>query len=282
MTYPTMLLCLDDDRPADARTAQAIRLARREGDHLAGLSCRRPSLFRAPVATAAGGSADLLATEMEAARLLATARERRFVSLCEREALASFALDVDDALEPGLALLERAPVHDLLILGQPDPSEPEAARRREVVERVLQHNPRPTLLLPYAGAVEEIGRSVVVAWDGSHGSARAAADALPLLRQARSVQLLYFDGSGGATLAVGDTPLGRAKAWLERHGVAAQARVSRTTIGIGDALLSHVADAGADLLVMGAWGHARWKERLLGGATRTILDSMTLPVLASH
>ena len=200
MTYPTMLLCLDDDRPADARTAQAIRLARREGDHLAGLSCRRPSLFRAPVATAAGGSADLLATEMEAARLLATARERRFVSLCEREALASFALDVDDALEPGLALLERAPVHDLLILGQPDPSEPEAARRREVVERVLQHNPRPTLLLPYAGAVEEIGRSVVVAWDGSHGSARAAADALPLLRQARSVQLLYFDGSGGATL----------------------------------------------------------------------------------
>jgi nucleotide-binding universal stress UspA family protein len=70
--------------------------------------------------------------------------------------------------------------------------------------------------------------------------------------------------------------------WLAWHGVDAQVRQVATEIDVGNALLSHAADLGADLIVMGAYGHARWTERVLGGATRTLLANMTVPVLMSH
>src|SRR5262249_44439174 len=139
-----------------------------------------------------------------------------------------------------------------------------------------------TLLVPHAGRFEHVGHAPLLAWDGSHGAARAVADALPFLRRARVVHVVQFDRHVGESGAIDQSAVHGVVRWLGRHGVEAQANVRFTGSDVGNALLSHAADVGADLLVMGAWGHARWAERLLGGATRTVMASMTVPVLASH
>ena len=282
MTYPSILLFLDDDARSDVRNEQAVRFARRLGSHVDGLSCHRPVATGVDVAVAMGGFADPLTIELQAAQRAAVDREQRFRSLCDRRELASFATEVDESDEAGRAILKRAAVHDLVILGQPDPSDTEASRRRGVVDDVLLRSPRPTLLLPYAGRFAEIGITVLAAWDGSRGAARAIADALPLLKKARTVHVVSFDVRAEESGTLDQSAVRGIVQWLERHGVRASGRVRYASADVGSALLSYAADVGADLMVMGCWGHGRLAERLMGGATRTVLESMTVPVLASH
>lgn len=282
MTFSSILVFLEDDARADVRNGQAVGFARRLGSHVMGLACHRPVSTGVEVAVAMGGFADPMAVELQAAQRAAIEREQRFRSLCDSSGLASFQTVVDERDEAAHAIVERAVLHDLVILGQPDPSESGAQRRRAVVDEVVLRNPRPTLLLPYAGRFDDFGKTALVAWDGSHGAARAAADALPLLARARSVHVVMFDAhdGGGATLEPSAT-LGVVQ-WLSRHGVRAEGHVRYASADVGNALLSNAADLGADLLVMGCWGHGRLAERLLGGATRTVMASMTAPVFTSH
>jgi len=282
MTYPTMLMFLDDDARADVRNEQAVKFARRMASHVDGLSCHRPVPSGAEVAAAMGGFADPLTVEQEAARRDVAAREQRFRGLCDRLELASFQTEVDETEDADRAILKRAGLHDLVILGQPDPSEDESARRRELVDGVVLRSPRPTLLLPYAGRFDDFGRTALVAWDGSHGAARAVADALPLLRRARTVHVVTFDTFAAVGGTIDQSPAPGVAQWLGRHGIRASGHVRHAGSDVGNALLSHAADVGADLLVMGCWGHGRLTERLLGGATRTVMESMTVPVLMSH
>jgi len=282
MTYPTILLFLDDDARADVRDDQAVRFAQRLGSHVDGLSCHRPVPTGVEVAVAMGGFADPLTVELEAAQREAVAREQRFRALCDRCELASFQTEVDETGNADRAVLKRAGLHDLVILGQPDPSEAGATRRREVVDSVVLRNPRPTLMLPYAGRFDDFGKTALVAWDGSHGAARAVSDALPLLRRAQAVHVVLFDTLAATSGTIDQSPLQGVVQWLGRHGIRAGGHVRHATADIGNALLSHAADVGADLLVMGCWGRGRLAERLLGGATRTVMESMTVPVLMSH
>jgi len=282
MTYPSLLLHLDDDARAEARNEQALRLATRLGSHVDGLSCRRPPVARLDAAASPSVLVDVLTAELDRARQASAEREQRFRAQCDRLGVASFQTDIDEIEETGRALLRRAPVHDLVVLGQPDPADPRAGERRAVLDDVVRHSPRPTLVLPHAGQFDDFGHAPLVAWDGSHGAARAVADALPLLRRARVVHVVQFDPDAGESGAIEQSPLAGIACWLLRHGIQARASVRYVRGGIGDALLSHAADVDADLLVMGCWGHARWAERLLGGATHTVMSSMTVPVLTSH
>lgn len=283
MTYPTILMLLDDDARADVRNEQAVKFAQRLGSHVDGLSCRRPVPSGVEVAVAMGGGfADPLTDELQAARREAVAREQRFRGLCDRLGLASFRTEVDETEDADRALLKRAGLHDLVILGQPDPSDAGAARRRDVVDGIVLRSPRPTLLLPYAGRFDDFGKTALVAWDGSHGAARAVADALPLLRRAQAVHVVVFDTHAAAGGTLDQSPAQGVAQWLARHGVRAGGDVRHPGSDIGNALLSHAADVGADFLVMGCWGHGRLVERVLGGATRTVIESMTVPVLMSH
>jgi len=122
-----------------------------------------------------------------------------------------------------------------------------------------------------------------VAWNGTRESARAAFDALPLLAKAKSVKLLWINPStenGGNGNGMPGSELATA---LSRHGVKVEAGHSAVRdVGVGDELLSRAADQGTDLLVMGAYGHSRVREYVFGGATRHILQHMTVPVLFSH
>jgi nucleotide-binding universal stress UspA family protein len=283
VTYPSILMFLDDDARADVRNEQAVRFARRLGSHVEGLCCLRPVPVGVEAVAAMGAVVEPLTADLQTARREAAARQQRFRSLCGRLEVASFETEVDDSDDAaGRAIVRRAALHDLVIVGQPDPAQAGAPRRRVAVDEVVLHSPRPTLLLPYAGHFDEFGRTALVAWDGSHGAARAAADALPLLRLAQTVHVVVFDPPGGPGSTMAASPAQDVVRWLGRHGVRAVGQARYAGSDIGNALLSLAADLGADLLVMGCWGHARLAERLLGGATRTVMASMTLPVLTSH
>jgi nucleotide-binding universal stress UspA family protein len=279
MTYPTLLFYLDDDERAGIRLDQAAMLARRFESRLVGLSCHRPAPRLDEPSNVLG--LDPLTLELAQARDLAHDRERSFQEYCRSANLASTASLIDEE-EPSRALVRRSHCSDLLILGQPDPSDPSHAARREVVEQVLLHGARPALLYPYAGQPGTIGDTVLLAWDDSREAACAASDALPWLRRARAVHVVQFLAAWRMGRQIDQSGMESVVAWLAGHGVSAKARVTCSETDIGNALLSHVSDIGADLLVMGAWGKSRWAERVIGGATRTVLQSMTVPVVMSH
>jgi nucleotide-binding universal stress UspA family protein len=164
-------------------------------------------------------------------------------------------------------------------------ADPRAAGHRaaqDIVEQVLLYSARPTIVLPYAGTLDTISTNVMVAWDDSREAARAVSDALPLLRIAKRVQVVSWNESTGSSDTMLRPRLDALHRWLMWQGVTAEIHVETTDIGIAEAMLSRAADIGADLIVMGAYGHARWAERVLGGATRGLLTSMTVPVLMSH
>ena len=171
---------------------------------------------------------------------------------------------------------------DLTILGQLDPDRGEAEIIDRRPEQVALASGHPVLVVPYAGRFENVGRRVVVGWSATREAARAVNDAMPLLMAADVVNVLTIDAHE-APRGHGALPGADISLHLARHGV--KATIEQTVSGdlsVGDTLLSRAADLGADLLVMGAYGHSRLRELLLGGATRTLLRSMTLPVLMSH
>jgi nucleotide-binding universal stress UspA family protein len=138
---------------------------------------------------------------------------------------------------------------------------------------------RPVLVIPRYGSFARVGGRVLVAWNASREATRAVADALPLLQRAAEVTVLSIDPEGD----VERLPGGDIARHLARHGVVVQAAtVSGADIAVGELLLSYAADHDIDLIVMGAYGHTRLREMVLGGATRSLLRHMTVPVLLSH
>ena len=184
------------------------------------------------------------------------------------------------------ALFARQALGADLLLAQHDPGS--AATGRDVragvsadfAESVLLASGKPVLLLPTIFKPAPIGRVVLVAWKARRESARALSAALPFLQSAERVILaLWADPGDGEDAATGpDIELA-----LRRHGVnvIVQREVAPTR-EVGELLLSKAADLGADLLVMGCYGHGRAREWVLGGASRTVLQSMTVPVLMAH
>jgi nucleotide-binding universal stress UspA family protein len=139
---------------------------------------------------------------------------------------------------------------------------------------------RPVLVVPRYGTFETVGERVMIAWNGSREATRAVHDAIPLLQLATKVTVFSIDPkrNSGRRLPGADMTL-----HLARHGVTAEAASTvGLDIGVGDLLLSRAADLGVDLIVMGAYGHTRLREMVLGGATRDLLQHMTVPVLLSH
>jgi nucleotide-binding universal stress UspA family protein len=280
MTYRSLLVLLDADPLCAARTAFAIRTAQRLECHLVGLA--PTGLLQLPASPAPLPTlVDFTMQAWDALREVAEGSAQQFIEACRRAGLPSFEAVVDQA-DVAASLVRHAHCSDLVLLSQADPAGPEHRLLQQMVERVVLESARPTLMLPCAGRFEPAGRHVLVAWDDSREAARAVADALPLLQRAEQVQVVCWQEGSSADDAALGSRLDALRAWLLRHGVQADVRVELTRTAIADAILSRAADLGADLLVMGAWGHARWTERLLGGATRGLLASMTLPVLLSH
>lgn len=278
MTYRSILVLLDQDFHCAARTARAVQLAKALECHLVGVA--PTSLVDLPASPEAAASLiELAAKVWDTLREQADQAAKTFADTCRAAGLASFEAVVDEA-DKAPSLVRHAHCSDLTVLSQADPSAASFRATKELVEQLVLHSARPTLILPYAGRFETVGSQVLVAWDDSREAARAVADALPLLRRAARVQVISWnEATDDSTLRARLDALRR---WLMWQGVVAEVQADTTPIDIADTMLSRAADMNADLIVMGAYGHARWAERMLGGATRGLLDSMTLPVLMSH
>jgi len=167
---------------------------------------------------------------------------------------------------------------DLVVVGQTNPDEPGFASGQDVAGRLVLSLGRPVLTVPSAGHFETVGKRVMIAWDGGRAAARALGDAMTLLQDAEDVTILSVnrDVSGH------DTGLDIAQ-HLARHGIKAQTQnLEKKGMDTGAMMLSCAKDFGADLVVMGAYGHARWRELVLGGVTQHMLAHMNVPVLMAH
>lgn len=170
---------------------------------------------------------------------------------------------------------------DLIVVGQHDPREPSPVVMPDFPQYVVLNSGRPVLITPYAGRYETIGNRVLIGWDGSMAATRAVTSALPLLRRAQLVEVAAIN-AGAQSNGQPPTPGSELAVYLARHQVKVDVLLQESAHDAGSALLSLAAERNSDLLVMGGYGHSRFREILLGGVTRTVLESMMLPVLMSH
>lgn len=178
-------------------------------------------------------------------------------------------------------LIQLAKAADLAILGQYPGSDSSGATWLRP-DDVMVDAGRPVLVVPYAGAIERVGRRVLIAWNGTREANRALHDALPLIDGAEAVTIMHV-GAEQADLDRDRPSLERIVHHLRRHGIEAQPEESlHPAISVRDALFSRAADLGADMIVAGAYHHSRLRKNLLGGVSRDLLDHMTIPVLMSH
>jgi nucleotide-binding universal stress UspA family protein len=273
-----MLVHLNDKRRAEAVLEPVVSLAGRYQAHLIGMHVY-PSVPAAPIAVpyASKVLGSIAAGERKETDEIAATFARMTANQPFVAEWRAFKVPHVD-LAP--VVLDHARSVDLIIAGQTDPDW-EQSPLMDFPERLALESGRPVLVIPYVGRYREIGRNVTIAWKAGRESARAVFDALPLLAGAETVDILEIKErrNGGDALAP-DTTIA---ASLARHGIKATVRTSVAgDIGIGDEILSRVADAGADLLVMGADGHSRMREMIFGGATRHLVRHMTMPTLFSH
>jgi nucleotide-binding universal stress UspA family protein len=232
--------------------------------------------------TGASGSTGYLEAALAAMHEQAQAAARDF----ERQvaALGVFSYEsrvVDGDVSPVMALHAR--YSDLSVITQPEPGQWLDEQSPLLAPELLLHSGRPLLMLPAVGEPpQSLGSRVLVGWDGSREAARALADALPLLERAASVQVAVFEAPRASDGRHGALPGADIGQWLARHGVNVEVQHLVTEVAVGDALLSHAYDWQADLIVVGGYGHSRFRETMLGGVTRTLLRSSPVPVLMSH
>lgn len=280
MSYKTLLVHLDNSKSCAGRVAVALDLAERFDAHLVGLFVMVDPVV--PTFVMAQMPSSAIETQRAAAREKARAAIEAFEAAAEkagRTVESRTALSYLEEVPETLALHAR--YADLVIMGQHDPDD-DGTMGEGTVEQCLLGAGRPVLLVPYIGARPGFGKRALLAWDGSREAARAATDALPLMQQAEKVTVLTVNPKKGRG-AHGEEPGADIALVLSRHGVQAEAEsMTVRDISIDEAILSRLADEGADLLVMGCYGHARLRELVMGGTTRHILQHMTVPALMTH
>ncbi|MDN3922220.1 universal stress protein [Roseateles violae] len=282
MEIRSILVHLDAQEQTPVRVAAAAALARRHEAHLIGLA---PTDWVMVPADYSGlpGAGDYLQATLGLLRRQAQESVRRFEAQVKALGLSSYeGRMVEDNVSAAMTLAAR--YCDLSVVTQTEPGRWSAAQQAGMPESVLLHSGRPLLALPYAGADPTLpldGR-IVVAWDGGREAARAMHDALPLLRQARTVEVLVFESSAGGDPRHGPLPGADIGLWLARHGLRVEVRQMSTAMPVGEALISHAVDVEAQLIVAGGYGHTRLRETVLGGVTRTLLRSSPVPLLLAH
>ena len=281
MVIQDLLIHIDNSMACNKRLEAAIRLAQDHQAHLTGLYVMPPVGYpvHAEVVSAQRALDQARQETLQAIRRRAETARTLFEATIERAGLA--ALSEWRAVEGELRekLEESVRYTDLVVLGQYHP-EDDSDTNRGLADYLVLSAGRPCLVVPYIGTQETLGQRVLVAWNARREAVRAVNDALPILQKAASVIVLAANPPTGDE---GDIPSADICHHLARHGVQAEARSTiGSDIDVGDLLLSHAADLGTDMIAMGAYGHSRLRETVLGGVTRYLLHHMTVPVLMSH
>ena len=280
MSYRDLLVHVDDTKACAARIDVAIRMAAAYDAHLTGLYVIEEALT--PAYVSGYVPLDLMELVNRQAGERAEAALGRFGEAASRGGIAfETRSDRGRDIEVPSILSLHARYADLVILGQVNRDDP-ATRHENLPEEVLLSSGRPALIVPYIGAGATLGERVVVAWDASREAARAVSGALPMLERAKSVTVVSVNPRPNL-FGHGEEPGADIALHLARHGLKVEVqRLEPSDIDVRNAILSYLADAGCDLLIMGAYGHSRVRELVLGGVTRTMLREMTVPVLMAH
>ena len=276
MPYRTILVYLNDQRRVEKMLQPAICLARRYSAHLIGLHVY-PGVPAPPIPLP--GSKYVAGTVLASERKESDAIAAVFSEMTANQPFVSeWRTFTAPLFESPMLVMEHARCTDLIIAGQVDPTW-DFSLMLDFPERLALESGRPVLVVPHDGHYRELGRNAVIAWKPAREAARATFDALPLLKDAERVQILEVKPSAGITVEQ-DTSIA---ASLGRHGIKPILQSAiKPDSRVGEEILSRVAHEGADLLVMGAYGHSRLREYVLGGATRYIARHMTVPTLWSH
>ncbi len=285
MTYRSLLVLLDTSPLCLTRIEFSIQLAQTLGARLTGW---------APVGISdLPGSASPFATPQDARAIAEDALHQNAVSVVQAFMQACNQAGLRDAntllgtKEHAWELTHLTHGHDMLIVPQADAASASQTRMRLLVEQVILQCARPVLVVPRLRD-EAFDPSkpldvVTIAWDDGREAARAASDALPLLRLAKRIHAItlreWMPFDDPEPSAAG---LQRLQEWLRHHGLSVETHnlVAKGNLGVD--LMARVTELGSDLLVMGAWSQARWAQRMLGGTTQSVLRSARVAALLSH
>jgi nucleotide-binding universal stress UspA family protein len=280
MTYKTILVSLNEVAREPQLIAAASELGRRFQAHVAGFYVVPavqvyPSVGFEAAPQVFEGNRTFFKDNAEKVR-------SAFEAAMKRDGL-TFDFHLSDARSPVIAdeVIAQGRAADLIIISATNPEEVTGVER-DFVEQVMMGAGRPVLVLPYTGEAKIDLNEVVLGWDGGREAARAAFDAMPILKQAKRVRVVRADPQKDPSLR-GAVPGADLAETLARHGVKAEAMGYPTDgMDAGQALLRCADDTGAGLIVMGAYAHSRLTEFIFGGATRFVLTRMNRPVLMSH
>jgi nucleotide-binding universal stress UspA family protein len=273
--YKTIVVHVDDSSALESRLQAAAVLANAFDAHLVGSAATGMSWPSYALLT---GS--MAVTPVDEYNLMCTSARVSLGDFAERARQLGVASIEERLVEDDHrhALLLQSRYADLVITSQ-DVKAPDAVRG--LPQYVALHGARPVLALPATYAGEPFVDEIVVGWDGSLQAIRAVHAALPLLERAASVRLALVNADTESGLH-GEEPGADMALYLARHGVRVDVVKERTTAPIGEALIGIAGTYGAGLLVSGAFGHSRYREFVLGGVTRVLLERSPLPVLVAH
>ena len=277
MSYKNILVHLDRKDILKNRVRIAANLAKAEDAHLLGVAtigiATQSSYFYSPQDLA-------FAEHMKYLRYKAGQFVEEFKEDVKSTGLEAYEGRVADGdASSGVCLLGR--VSDLIVIGRTNLDDTGASVTPDFPEFVMMNSGRPVLIIPPDYPKETVGKKAMICWNASRESIRAVADALPLLKKSELVQVVMFNVESEADMdaAAGGADIAQ---YLKRHGVNVEVMPPQESRDIGQSLLALAEEQGTDLLVMGGYGHTRFREFLLGGVTRTVLESSKVPVLMSH
>lgn len=275
----TILSVLRDADDAKRVLARTIPLAKQFESHVIGFHCEPlPGAYSTPVGFP---STDMFQAERSAAgERIAEIKSIFEDSVAKTDLSAEWRAMETFSGDAAFSALSSAFCSDLVIAGQVDP---DVSRTHATdLETLLFDSGRPVIFVPYASRKPKQLSRIIIGWDGSREAARATFDALPLILAAGETEVFTVDPRDNESQ---DAPVAGAEiaAALARHGAKVSV-VSQPSgeIDTGSVIENRVADTQADLLVIGAYGHSRLRERLFGGVTRTLLSSMTTMTLMSR
>jgi nucleotide-binding universal stress UspA family protein len=279
MSYKTILVHADQSPHAAQRIRIAAEIALTNNAHLIGAAMSGISRFSYQD-NMLGTIGPIVSAHIDLLNARAQNALAEFEAIVSQIGVASYEPRLlEDEPEAGLALQSR--YCDLVVVGQTDPDELSPNIVSDLPEYVMLNGVRPVLIVPYAGQFTSVGKNALIAWDGSMEATRAITNAIPMLQRATNVTVAVFNPVPGSA-AHGAQPGADIALYLVRHGIKIDVLEQHTEIDIGNALLSLAADLNTNLIVMGGYGHTRLREVMLGGVTRTLLKTMTAPVLMAH
>lgn len=279
MFYKTILVHLDRKEILKNRVRIAANIAQANDAHLLGVAM-------IGISTQSFYSAQIDDKDPALAAHLRFLRDKagKFVEEFEKDVqyvgLSSYeGRVVDGEASGGISLLGR--VTDLIVIGRTNLDDTGTSVTADFPEFVMMNAGRPVLIIPPDYPKETVGRKAMVCWNASRESIRAVVDALPLLKRAELTQIVMYNIDDEADMDASVAGADIAE-YLGRHDVKVEVLPPQKSRKIGESLLELAGEQGTDLLVMGGYGHTRFREFLLGGVTRTVLESSQVPVLMSH